>query len=185
MHKLCCNAALIKGILPMLSFRSFCYISATICMIAAISSPTLAVAQNKTFGDWTFICHKNKETKKKRCEIAQTQTMKDKDGKSKGRLLRLSIAHRDKNTSVVHALLPLGMSIPSGVVIVIDENKQRSMALQRCTSAGCEAALIVKNDFLKEMKKGKHAKIGFKVQEKTMVIKASLKGISQALRKLP
>lgn len=148
-------------------------------------SPADAATKKPTvYGDWTLVCAENKETKKQQCEIAQTQTMKNKEGKQGGRLLRLAIAKHKKDTYFIHALLPLGISLPSGAAIVVDENKQQNMVLQRCTNNGCEATMIADKNFISEMKKGKQVKIGFKVMGKTMVIPASLKGISKALRKL-
>ena len=151
--------------------------------LPSLAAEKAAEKENPVFGDWTFICEKDKEGKKQ-CEIAQTQMMKDKKGETKGRLLRLAFARRPDGKNIIHALLPLGLAIPAGVGIVIDEGEQLNMILQRCTGMGCEAVALVDDSYLEKMKKGNIAKVGFKAGEKTMVIQSSLKGFGRALQEL-
>ncbi len=151
-------------------------------LLLAFSSPALAAKNGDVFGDWTYVCGKPDKKGVEICQIAQTQTIDDPKGK-KGRLLRLSL-EKMKDFYVLRALLPLGIHLPAGVAVKIDENEQAPMILQQCTSEGCEAAAKVEAPLLAQLKKGKEVRIGFNVGTKTMVIPASLKGFGNAFAAL-
>jgi len=144
---------------------------------------TSAPTESNTFGDWTVVCTPAKNTKTKVCEAAQTQMM-DVNGGKKGRLLRLSIARREGNQFLMHALLPLGLHIPAGVAAKVDENAQQSMTLQRCTAIGCEAIWVMDDALMSQLKKSQSLKIGIKVETQTMIIPVSLKGLADAMDKI-
>jgi invasion protein IalB len=159
---------------------------AALAIASSLASPALAAApkDGDKSGDWSFVCPKTDDKKAASCQLVQVLTI-EKDGQ-KGRLLQLTLAPQADKSIIMVALLPLGLHIPSGVAVKVDEQTQRPMILQRCTNAGCEAAMKVDDAMLAEMKKGAALRVGFNTDSKgnTMVAPASLKGLTDALAKL-
>lgn len=161
-------------------------------LLASVLSVTLAgtsvahaasLKDGEQIGDWGVACPKTANGNTLPCHLVQTQ-MVEKDGQ-KGRLLQLTLLPQGDKTFILVALLPLGIHLPDGVAIKIDENEQKSMILQRCTQIGCEAAMRVDSALVTQLKKGKAMKVGFNAGKgQTMVAQASLKGLGDAIDKL-
>lgn len=158
-------------------------IAVTLICIASSLAIAAALTNGNTSGDWTYICATAKGKIKPSCEITLTQTVKNKKTGENNRLLSISIAKLGKG-HVLQAIVPLGISLPAGIALKVDENKQVPMTVQRCTNGGCEALINLKQATINKMKKGKKIQVGFNVGKKTMVIPASLKGFTKAIKKL-
>lgn len=159
---------------------------ATLIPAAIAAAPVAHAASVKDgdqIGDWGVVCPKTADQKVGTCQLVQTQ-MVEQDGK-KGRLLQLTLLPQSDKTFIMIALLPLGIHLPDGVAVKVDENEQKTMVLQRCTQAGCEAAMRVDAALIAQFKKGKSMKVGFNANKgQTMVAQASLKGLGEAIDKL-
>lgn len=84
----------------------------------------------------------------------------------------------------MHALLPLGIHLPGGVAMKVDDNAQSQMIWQRCTNMGCEAASAIDDPLLKRLIKGRLLRIGFSDGSQTMLIEVPLAGFADAVKKL-
>ena len=119
-----------------------------------------------------------------KCALVQELTTAAEGGQ-RGRLIRIVIRPwaEAKGQYLMMALLPLGIHIPTGVQIKIDEGQQVPMIMQSCTQAGCEAAILLKDGLLAEVKKGATLRVGFKgaPNAQTLIVPVSLKGISLGL----
>jgi invasion protein IalB len=151
----------------------------------AISSTAFAasIKTGDTSGDWTYVCQEV-NGKTTTCQLVQTHLMESQEGGKKGRLLQLTLSLQPDKSVLMHALLPLGLNIPSGVVYAIDNGEQSPLLLQRCTGIGCEAIAIVAGDKVAQLKKGNEMKVGFNAGNQTVVISVSLKGVTDGLGKL-
>ena len=92
-----------------------------------------AVKDGQKFGDWTVSCAKERPTA---CSLVQRQAVQ-----GGARLFQLTIGKvGSKGEMGASAVVPLGLHIPAGVVLVLD-GAQTPMTLMRCVEAGCLAVL--------------------------------------------
>lgn len=137
---------------------------------------------------WTLRCADVPEGTKeaqKNCEIFQRLSVKE----SGQRIIEFVVgkdAAKDKQgirRGVV--ILPLGVLIPHGITMQIDELPPYKFALHHCTNAGCFAFVDLNSDIISKMKKGDQAKMTMRsVEGKNVNIVLSLKGFSKAADKI-
>jgi len=68
----------------------------------------------------------------------------------------------DTRSPVMMIQLPLGLFLPAGVELQIDQNKTIELPLQTCDASGCFAGTPLTADMLGQFQKGKSLRIGFK-----------------------
>ena len=106
-------------------------------------SSALAVEQNpptetQTYGDWTVRCFPVQSDGP--CDLAQEST----NQQTKQRLVVISIAYAPRNDRyAVTIVVPLGVQLPSGLVIAHGDYRSKPFPFRRCEDDGCyvEAAL--------------------------------------------
>jgi invasion protein IalB len=75
-------------------------------------------------------------------------------------LVNLRIAS-DTRTPVILVQLPLGLNLPAGIKLQVDEGKTIEMQIQTCENRGCYASMPVPSDLLAALKSGKQLKVSF------------------------
>ena len=83
-------------------------------------------------------------------------------------------------------LLPLGIALPPGTFLKIDQGDERRVPVERCESQGCRIELLLDDDLLPRLKAGSRATVGFHVydgqgQRPRVDVPISLIGFSAAL----
>jgi len=148
-------------------------------MLSIISGISFAADEEKIqkFGDWAVGCSDLPEGKKS-CGMVQQHTMKD----SGTPVMKVLINKPDKKADANCAItLPLGILLPPGVGIQIDEAKMAVYPIQVCTQAGCIVAFKLDKKRLATLKKGTKMTVAFaNFSGKEIRIDASLKGFSKA-----
>lgn len=147
-----------------------------------MSGSALAVESGKIFKDWRAQCETAPETGKEVCHIFQNLTTKD-DGKQ---ILNVMIGYLpNKEEPVMILTLPLGIALPPGVQIQIDEGKAARAPVETCTPQGCRVGIPVTDDFINMMKKGNTMKVTFaNLKRKGLTIPVSLSGFSAGINSL-
>ena len=145
-------------------------------------------AETRQFDDWLLVCGEAVGGPDN-CLVLHEQTMQDEDGTS-GRLIRVTITPLvgdQQGNYLLLALLPLGIHLPAGVAIKVDEQPQQHLTLQNCTQQGCQAAAMLEEEAAHQLRRGETALFGFKGDPRgeTITIAVSLRGISAALDALP
>jgi invasion protein IalB len=67
----------------------------------------------------------------------------------------------DTRTPVAMVQLPLGLNLPAGAKLQVDEGKTVDLQIQTCENRGCYANLPVAPDLLAALRTGKQLKISF------------------------
>lgn len=140
---------------------------------------------SKIAGDtaWFVRCNdeEGKEAKNKRgkCEMFQRQDMKE----SGQRVLEFAIGYpegSDEARGIV--ILPLGLHLPAGAQVKVDENEALPLQIRTCVPQGCMAYLKLDDKAMNIMKKGNKATVLMVTGEgKTIGIEVPLKGFSRTL----
>lgn len=142
------------------------------------AAPAAPAANNQP---WGVSCGKSAPDQPERCAAIHGQ-MLTRDG-AQSRLLQLTI-HRNTDGYVMLALLPLGIHLPAGAAVKLDDMDQLPMILRTCTNAGCEAVMKLSDAVVSKMSSSESMKVGFNVESKTMVLPVPLKGFKDALSKV-
>jgi invasion protein IalB len=82
--------------------------------------------------------------------------------------------------------LPLGVLLPDGTSVRVDENTPLKVNFRNCNRGGCFAVAPISPDFLAALRKGKQLSIEFKDLASTVItVPVSLDGFPEAYGKIP
>jgi invasion protein IalB len=133
------------------------------------------------FQDWTLSC---------RAEAGNAETcrMQQEVVNQKGNQVLLAVVGRLRslNEPAMLILLPLGIALPPGVFLKIDDGEQQRVEINLCEKQGCRIELVLKPDLLAQLKAGTKAIVSFHVfdqqgKQPEVDVPVSLLGFSAAL----
>lgn len=146
------------------------------------AEPKPGPRDGQEFKDWRLRCEAATEQRPEFCEMRQQ--IVDQDG---DRVL-LAAVGRLPNTDTPGLLfiLPLGISLPPGAFLKIDQGEGQRVPVERCVQQGCRIELLLSNALLSQLKAGTRATLSFHVydgqgQRPRIDVPISLLGFSAAL----
>ncbi len=107
--------------------------------------------------------------------------------KDSGRpILQSVIGYIDEAPTPIGVLvLPLGIYLPPGLTLQIDKGQIYEMGIEICGKKGCRVRFSIDDNFLRALKAGNVAEIGFQTGlRKPLKVPLSLKGFTAALGQL-
>ncbi|ATI44006.1 hypothetical protein CBW24_17855 (plasmid) [Pacificitalea manganoxidans] len=133
----------------------------------------------QTFGDWVFDCTALSETAS-RCQLKQTMVT---PGEARRAVAQLTLMPGAEGQGpALSVLLPLGLIIPAGVSVAVDDDTPLAMTLLRCVAAGCVAQRALSAEDVAALRAGTVLKIRFaNVPGRQITLDGSLKGVSAGL----
>lgn len=91
----------------------------------------------------------------------------------------------ETRTPIALVQLPLGLNLPAGAKLQVDEGKASDMLIQTCEARGCYANLPVSPDMLATLKSGKQLKVSFQnLAKETITIPMPLADFAAAYDKI-
>jgi invasion protein IalB len=75
----------------------------------------------------------------------------------------------DTHAPVLLLQLPLGLNLPVGAKLQVDEGKVTELQIQTCESRGCYATIPLPPDVLATLKSGKQMKVSFQTMNKETI----------------
>lgn len=91
----------------------------------------------------------------------------------------------DTHTPVVLVQLPLGLNLPVGAKLQVDEGKFVDLQIQTCENRGCYASTPIAPEMLAALKAGKQLKVLFQnLQKETITIPLPLADFAAAYDKI-
>jgi invasion protein IalB len=101
------------------------------------------------FDDWGFRCSGEGEVDS--CEIFQTLVVSE----GQQRLLHMAIGYvQGVERPIGVMVVPLGVALPPGLTIQIDDGEQQTFEFERCDQAGCRVELLMGSDLIEGMRAG-------------------------------
>lgn len=137
----------------------------------------------QNFQDWSVRCRAATDNSPRACELFQRIVHKE----SGQQLVQLAFAYQQADEQpVALALLPLGIHLPSGVGLQVDQGDAIKAAVQTCTAQGCQVLLPVGDKLLASLKAGLTLRIAFleAASRRQITIPMSLKGFSAGIKAL-
>ncbi len=75
----------------------------------------------------------------------------------------------DTHAPILLVQLPLGLNLPAGAKLQVDDGKVTELQIQTCESRGCYATIPVAPDVLAALKSGKQMKLSFQTMNKETI----------------
>ena len=145
-------------------------------MVAAAGAAGANPEHGQIFKDWTARCETPPGANIERCYIFQNIVLKQ----SGQRVLHMAVGYLAANGQPAAVLtLPLGISLPPGVSISIDDAAPSPLVIERCDPSGCIGALALDDALLAALKRGRRARVSFYDGTRTKVsVPVSLLGFT-------
>jgi invasion protein IalB len=133
-------------------------------------------------GDWQIVCKDPPPgAKNEVCALVQSVTAEDKDNIG----LTVYFQKFSNGTRVLRVFAPLGILLPPGLGLKIDDKDVGHAPFLRCHTFACYAQVVVEDPLVEQLKNGKTAIfIIFQAEEAGIGIPISLSGFKEALAEL-
>ena len=146
-------------------------------IILAATSSVAEQDVEKTFGSWSKICTAG-DGDPHHCQIVQSANQKD----TGRRVFHTALGYVDDNDKpILYMTAPLGIFLPRGISIFVDDQPGLRAAVQICDANGCLGLLALEDDFLELLKEGETAKLVFATSaEQNVSVPLDLNGFKKA-----
>ena len=155
-------------------------------LAAAAIGDTAALAQGavkSVHGDWQIRCDTPPGAQGEQCALIQSVTAEDRPNVG---LTVIVLKTADQKSKLMRVLAPLGVLLPSGLGLKINQADIGRAGFVRCLPNGCVAEVIMDDNLLKQLRTGQTATfIIFQTPEEGIGIPVSLKGFGDGFDKLP
>lgn len=152
--------------------------------LASLAPAALAqgVVRN-TFNDWQLRCETPAGAKSEQCALVQNVAAEDRPNVT---LLVIVLKTADAKSRLLRVVAPLGVLLPAGLGLKIDNADVGRAGFVRCLTTGCVAEVVMEDTLLGQLKSGKTATfIVFQTPEEGVGIPVSLEGFGPGFDALP
>jgi invasion protein IalB len=160
--------------------------SLALCAAGLLAGTVPAAAQGvvkNTFGDWQLRCETPAGAKNEQCAIVQSVAAEDRPNVT---LLVIVLKTADGKSRLLRVVAPLGVLLPAGLGLKIDNADIGRAGFVRCLTTGCVAEVVLEDNLIDQLKKGKSATfIVFQTPEEGIGIPVSLNGFGPGFDSLP
>jgi len=151
--------------------------------LAATAPAHAQGAVKSQHADWQVRCDTPPGAKSEQCALIQNVTAEDRPNVG---LSVIVLKTADKKQKILRVLAPLGVLLPSGLGLKVDQTDVGRTPFVRCLPNGCIAEVVLEDALVEQMKKGSTATfIVFQTPEEGIGIPIALKGFGEGFDKLP
>lgn len=155
-------------------------------LVVLVAAPSLALAQGtvkSVHGDWQVRCDTPPGAQAEQCALIQSVTAEDRPNVG---LTVIVLKTADQKSRLMRVLAPLGVLLPSGLGLKIDNADIGRAGFVRCLPNGCVAEVVMDDNLINQLRNGQAATfIIFQTPEEGIGIPLSLKGFGEGFEKLP
>jgi invasion protein IalB len=161
-------------------------VGSAILLAAAIAGAGEAAAQGvvrAVQGDWQIRCETPPGAQSEQCALMQSVTAEDRPNVG---LTVLVLKIADQKSRLMRVVAPLGVILPSGLGLKIDNADVGRVGFYKCLPNGCLAEITMDENLISKMRTGQTATfIIFQSPEEGIGFPMSLKGFGEGFDKLP
>lgn len=155
-------------------------------VLLALASADRAFAQGavkSVHKDWQIRCDTPPGAKTEQCALIQSVTAEDRANVG---LTVIVLKTADQKSRLMRVVAPLGVLLPSGLGLKIDQADIGRAGFVRCLPNGCIAEVVMDDELIKKLRSGKTATfIIFQTPEEGIGFPMSLAGFGEGYDKLP
>jgi invasion protein IalB len=134
-------------------------------------------------GEWQIRCDTPPGAQAEQCVLLQSVQAEDRPNVG---LTVIVLKTADKQSRLLRVLAPLGVLLPSGLGLKIDNVDVGRAGFVRCVPNGCVAEVVMDDKLVGQLRQGQNATfIIFQTPEEGIGIPLSLKGFGEGYDKLP
>ena len=151
---------------------------------SAQSQPTQnETTEDRLIEDWTLRCLPATESQPRTCRMVQSAVASE-DGP---RLLQVAVGRFGPERLLGAVIsVPIGVRLPPGISLWVDDRKPWKFPFERCTPGGCQVRALLHEELLQSLKTGLVGRVTFQdAAGQPIAVDFSLKGFTAALRELP
>lgn len=146
------------------------------------SARSQGVVRN-SFGDWQLRCETPAGAQSEQCALVQNVAAEDRPSVT---LLVIVLKTADAKSRLLRVVAPLGVLLPAGLGLKIDNTDVGRAGFVRCLTTGCIAEVTMEDNLINQLKTGKQATfIVFQTPEEGVGIPVSLEGFGPGYDALP
>ncbi|PIU05656.1 MULTISPECIES: invasion associated locus B family protein [Methylobacterium] len=136
----------------------------------------------KTFDDWQLRCETPAGAKAEQCALVQYLAAEDRPNLT---LVVIVLKTADNRGYLLRVVAPLGILLPSGLGLKIDQTDIGRAGFVRCLTTGCVAEVVMDDGLIRQLKGGKQATfIVFQTPEEGVGIPLAMKGFGDGFDSL-
>ena len=134
-------------------------------------------------GDWELRCETPPGAAKEQCALLQSVAAEDRPNIN---LTVIVLKTADGKNRLLRVIAPVGILLPSGLGLKIDDTDVGRAGFVRCLPSGCIAEVVMEDKLIDQMKNGKKATfIIFQTPEEGIGIPLSMAGFKEGFDALP
>ena len=159
-------------------------LGAMLALQGVLALPAAAQGTVKsTHGDWEIRCDTPPGASGEQCVLIQNVTAEDRDNIGLSVIVLKTADHKSR---ILRVLAPLGVLLPTGLGLKIDDIDVGRAGFVRCLPNGCIAEVIMDDKLIEQLKTGEFATfIIFQTPEEGIGIPISLTGFGPGYDALP
>ncbi|MCB1475271.1 MAG: invasion associated locus B family protein [Rhodobiaceae bacterium] len=154
--------------------------------LVATINPTPAFAQGAvraTHGDWQIRCDTPPGASSEQCALVQSVAAEDRQNVG---LTVIVLKTADGKDRIMRVLAPLGVLLPTGLGLKIDDQDVGTAGFVKCLETGCIAEVVIEDQLIQKLETGEIAVfIIFQTPEEGIGVPVSLKGFAEGFKALP
>jgi invasion protein IalB len=156
----------------------------SVLVLTASASAALAQgAVRSVHEDWQIRCETPPGAQSEQCALFQSVVSEDRANVG---LTVLVLRTADQKTRLMRVQAPLGVLLPAGLGLKVDQADVGRAGFVRCTLRGCYAEVVMDDNLVKQLRSGQTATFFiFQTPEEGIGFPMSLKGFGDGYDKLP
>ena len=167
--------------------RGFVHLVAGLGLVAAwFCASGAAHAQGSVrarHGDWETRCETPPGAAYEQCAVVLSVVDQERPNLT---LVVIVLNTADRKARLMRVIAPLGVLLPAGVSLRIDDQDAGRLNFLQCLANGCIAQLALDDALIGKLKAGKTATLGiFQTPEQGVGVPAPLAGFKEAYEQLP
>ena len=136
-----------------------------------------------SYGPWAMLCDTPPGSKFEQCAIMQNVVAQDRPDVG---LSVVVLKTADAKARILRVLAPLGVLLPDGLGLYIDNTFKGRAYFVRCFADGCYAEVVLEDSLIKDLSSGKSAVFTvFQTPEEGIGIPVDLTSFTEAFAALP
>ena len=172
------NANRLRGLVRLVAGLGL--IAASLCGAGAAYAQGAVRAKH---GDWETRCETPPGAAYEQCAIVLSVVDQDRPNLT---LVVIVLNTADRKARLMRVIAPLGVLLPAGVSLQIDDQDAGRLNFLQCLANGCIAQLALDDALIGKLKAGKTATLGiFQTPEQGVGVPAPLAGFKEAYEQLP
>jgi invasion protein IalB len=162
---------------------AFAFSFALACLAGAAGPVHAQGAVRSVHGDWQIRCDTPPGAQNEQCALIQSVVAEDR---SNAGLTVIVLKTADQKSRLMRVVAPLGVLLPSGLGLKLDNQDVGRAGFVRCLPNGCVAEVVMDEKLIGQLKNAKTATfIIFETPEEGIGFPLSLNGLSEGFEKLP